>query len=169
MAGDRTTLSELEQEHILRTLRRCRGNRTHAAKSLGISLRGLRIKLATYAELGVEVPPPAEHHGSTNVSAGAHRPSKKQPIANRAVASPALDTHVRKQLGLSLRIFYDAVLCGPLPERSVELATRASERLPDCPALGIRILSDSPNPGGPVGMEQARSSIAPLNGRLGIA
>jgi hypothetical protein len=128
MAGDRTTLSELEQEHVLRTLRRCRGNRTHAAKSLAISVRGLRIKLATYAELAVEVPPPAEHHGSTCIFPDRHRPSKRKPVPNRAVASPALDTHVRK-LGLSLRIFYDAV---PLPERFVELATRASERLPDC-------------------------------------
>ena len=33
MAGNRITLSELEREHILSTLRGCRGNRTHAACS----------------------------------------------------------------------------------------------------------------------------------------
>ena len=36
------------------------GNRTHAAKILGISIRGLRIKLLSYAQAGVAVPPVAE-------------------------------------------------------------------------------------------------------------
>ena len=128
MAGDRITLSELEREHILSTLRRCRGNRTHAARSLGISVRGLRIKLATYSGMGVEVPS-AEHQGSTCVMADAHLSNKTGPIADRGSGLPRLDRHVRRQLGFSLRIFYDAVLCGPLPPEFVELATRASERL----------------------------------------
>ena len=55
----RIKLLDLEREHILNTLRQCRGNRTHTARSLGISVRGLRIKLASYAEMGADVPPPA--------------------------------------------------------------------------------------------------------------
>ena len=92
MAGDLTTLSELEREHILSTLRRCRGNRTHAARSLGISVRGLRIKLATYSGMGVEVPS-AEHQGSTCVMADAHLSNKTGPIADRGSGLPRLDRH----------------------------------------------------------------------------
>ncbi len=39
------TLPELEKLHILATLERCGGNRTHAAKRLGIAVRTLRNKL----------------------------------------------------------------------------------------------------------------------------
>jgi len=53
------SLSDVEREHILRMLERCAGNRTHAAKLLGISIRGLRQKLLGYAQAGVAVPPPA--------------------------------------------------------------------------------------------------------------
>jgi len=53
------SLSDMEREHILQMLERCRGNRTHAAKLLGISIRGLRQKLRGYAQAGVAVPPPA--------------------------------------------------------------------------------------------------------------
>jgi hypothetical protein len=97
------------------------------------------MKLAAYADLGVEVPPPVEHQGSTCPNADVYRLSKKEAIAVRAVARPALDMHVRKQLGLSLRIFYDAVLCGPLPDRFVELATKASR-----PTQGITSVDHSP-------------------------
>jgi two-component system NtrC family response regulator len=44
------TLAELERRFILQTLERCGGNRTEAAQSLGISLRGLQYKLKRYAE-----------------------------------------------------------------------------------------------------------------------
>jgi DNA-binding protein Fis len=53
------SLSEVEREHILRILERCRGNRTRAAKLLGISIRGLRQKLIAYVQAGFAVPPPA--------------------------------------------------------------------------------------------------------------
>jgi len=46
--GRQLTLAELEKEHILSALRRCDGNRTHAAKSLDISVRTLRNKLHEY-------------------------------------------------------------------------------------------------------------------------
>jgi DNA-binding NtrC family response regulator len=39
-------LRDIEQVIILETIRACGGNKTHAAKILGISIRGLRIKLS---------------------------------------------------------------------------------------------------------------------------
>jgi transcriptional regulator with PAS, ATPase and Fis domain len=42
------TLAEIEKRHILATLDRCKGNRTHAAKLLGVSIRTLRNKLHEY-------------------------------------------------------------------------------------------------------------------------
>jgi DNA-binding NtrC family response regulator len=52
------TVADVERDLILETLRRCLGNRTHAAAILGISLRTLRNKLTVYAAEGVSVPPP---------------------------------------------------------------------------------------------------------------
>ena len=42
------SLREMERKLILTTLDRTQGNRTHAAKLLGISLRTLRNKLREY-------------------------------------------------------------------------------------------------------------------------
>lgn len=42
------SLDEIEKRHILLTLERCGNNRTHAAKSLGVSIRTLRNKLHEY-------------------------------------------------------------------------------------------------------------------------
>lgn len=42
------TLATVEKEHILQTLKIARGNRTHAAQILGISLRTLRNKIRQY-------------------------------------------------------------------------------------------------------------------------
>lgn len=44
------TLADMEKTMILNTLDQCLGNRTHAAKILGISIRTLRNKLSQYAE-----------------------------------------------------------------------------------------------------------------------
>ena len=52
------TLAEIKREHILETLACCHGNRTRAAKFLGISLRGLRMKLRDFDQNGSMVPPP---------------------------------------------------------------------------------------------------------------
>jgi two-component system, response regulator FlrC len=41
-------LAEIEKRHILSTLDRCKGNRTQAAKALGVSIRTLRNKLHEY-------------------------------------------------------------------------------------------------------------------------
>ena len=44
------TISEVEKDMILNTVDHCLGNRTHAAKILGISIRTLRNKLNQYKE-----------------------------------------------------------------------------------------------------------------------
>ena len=46
-------LGEVEKEMIKRALSKTKGNRTHAAKLLGISVRTLRNKLAEYRNLGL--------------------------------------------------------------------------------------------------------------------
>ncbi|MEP3048233.1 MAG: sigma-54 dependent transcriptional regulator [Roseibium sp.] len=54
------TVSDVERDLILDTLDHCLGNRTHAAKILGISIRTLRNKLNQYTDEGVQVPGPGE-------------------------------------------------------------------------------------------------------------
>ena len=50
------TVNEVERELILHTLLRHRGNRTHAARMLGISIRCMRNKCHDYETLGIAVP-----------------------------------------------------------------------------------------------------------------
>ena len=47
------TAAEVERELILSTLQNAGGNRTHAAKTLGISIRTMRNKLTQYAHEGI--------------------------------------------------------------------------------------------------------------------
>ncbi len=47
------SLSDLEREMVKRALAKTQGNRTHAAKLLGISVRTLRNKLAEYRQMGL--------------------------------------------------------------------------------------------------------------------
>jgi two-component system, response regulator FlrC len=54
------TVADVERELILDTLDHCLGNRTHAAKILGISIRTLRNKLNEYEAGGVMVPEPGQ-------------------------------------------------------------------------------------------------------------
>jgi two-component system response regulator FlrC len=49
--GPVSSLKDMEKELIVRTLRKTGGNRTHAAKILGISVRTLRNKLHEYSDL----------------------------------------------------------------------------------------------------------------------
>lgn len=51
------TVGEVERELVLQTLARCDGNRTRAARVLGISVRTLRNKIREYSTSGIEVPP----------------------------------------------------------------------------------------------------------------
>jgi len=57
------TVEEIERELILQTLARCEGNRTHAARVLGFSVRTLRNKIRQYAADGADIPPHA-HAGA---------------------------------------------------------------------------------------------------------
>ncbi len=52
------TVATVERDLILDTLDHCIGNRTHAARILGISIRTLRNKLAEYLATGIEVAEP---------------------------------------------------------------------------------------------------------------
>jgi len=53
------TVEEVERALILRTLERCRGNRTSASGILGISVRTMRNKLKAFVEAGIPVVPAA--------------------------------------------------------------------------------------------------------------
>ena len=53
-------LEEIEKAVILNALRVHGGNRTHAAKALGIALRTLRNKIGAYREAGIAVPDAGE-------------------------------------------------------------------------------------------------------------
>lgn len=52
------TVAEVERGLILATLNHCGGNRTSAAKILGISLRSLHNKLTSYNAAGMAIPAP---------------------------------------------------------------------------------------------------------------
>jgi transcriptional regulator with PAS, ATPase and Fis domain len=58
-------LAELEKRHILSVLDRCKGNRTHAARILGVSIRTLRNKLHEYngTEPGLDENEPVQEQG----------------------------------------------------------------------------------------------------------
>jgi hypothetical protein len=109
------TLDDVERDYILSVRRRCDGNRTRASKLLGISVRGLRIKLAAYFEHGHQVPEP----GISGRAAG--------PLACAVPSGgrqPCLDSYVRHQLGLYLRIFYEGLASGPMPRDLTVLASQ---------------------------------------------
>ena len=54
------TVAEVERDLILDTLAHCHGNRTHAARILGISIRTLRNKLNEYGMAGIAIPEPGQ-------------------------------------------------------------------------------------------------------------
>jgi two-component system response regulator FlrC len=73
-AGLPLALATLEQMAILEALRRVNGNRTHAARLLGISLRTLRNKLRTLRLTGILAPDGQllPRHGRGAMSGAAH-------------------------------------------------------------------------------------------------
>ena len=52
------TVADVERDLIIDTLKHTLGNRTHAARILGISIRTLRNKLNAYVQEGMAVPAP---------------------------------------------------------------------------------------------------------------
>ena len=48
-----STVEAIERELVLQTLARCQGNRTHAARLLGLSVRTMRNKIRQYGTDGV--------------------------------------------------------------------------------------------------------------------
>lgn len=52
-------IKDLEAQFILQTLKHHNGNRTHAARTLGISLRTLRNRINELTSRGFAVAPPA--------------------------------------------------------------------------------------------------------------
>lgn len=57
-------LRDLETRFILETLKHHQGNRTHAARTLGISLRTLRNKINEFTAEGLEVMAPTSGRAS---------------------------------------------------------------------------------------------------------
>ena len=51
-----STVEAVERELVLQTLVRCDGNRTRAARVLGLSVRTMRNKIRQYATDGLDVP-----------------------------------------------------------------------------------------------------------------
>ena len=54
------TVGEVERELVLQTLARCDGNRTRAARVLGLSVRTMRNKIRLYTTNGIDVPAPVD-------------------------------------------------------------------------------------------------------------
>jgi DNA-binding NtrC family response regulator len=51
-----STVEAIERELVLQTLARFDGNRTHAARVLGLSVRTMRNKIRQYATDGLDIP-----------------------------------------------------------------------------------------------------------------
>jgi DNA-binding NtrC family response regulator len=51
-----STVGEVERELVLQTLARCDGNRTRAARVLGLSIRTMRNKIRLYSTEGIDIP-----------------------------------------------------------------------------------------------------------------
>jgi DNA-binding NtrC family response regulator len=59
--GEADSLNAIEKKHIFTVLEKCKGNRTHAAARLGISIRTLRNKLRGYKGEDTEQPSVADN------------------------------------------------------------------------------------------------------------
>ena len=81
MMEDDATLAEVVRTHIILTLAHCRGNRTHAAKALDISLRCLRNKLREYACAGIEVTGVQKQKSAGKIRRNGNSPPAPSPRA----------------------------------------------------------------------------------------
>ena len=63
------TLAAAVRRHIILALDACGGNRTHAARTLNISIRCLRDKLREYANAGIHATP-AQRSGAETRAGG---------------------------------------------------------------------------------------------------
>jgi two-component system response regulator HydG len=77
-------LREVERRHILRTLQRVQGNRTEAAKLLGISVRCLQYKLKAYAQ-SVDGLAPASALESVDTEADRDAIRSEPPLVSAAL------------------------------------------------------------------------------------
>ncbi len=59
------SMKDLETQFILETLKRHNGNRTHCARTLGISLRTLRNKINEFLAMGMSVTSPSKGRATT--------------------------------------------------------------------------------------------------------
>jgi DNA-binding NtrC family response regulator len=75
-------LEELERWYVLETLKRVDGNRTKAARQLGISLRGLQYKLRRYGTNAGSIEPEIPGGGATNGNLGGMRQWHERPSAS---------------------------------------------------------------------------------------
>jgi hypothetical protein len=69
-------LEELERWYVLETLRHAGGNRTKAARQLGISLRGLQYKLRRYGMNSGGVEPGAGGQGGSGTIPRSNGPDR---------------------------------------------------------------------------------------------
>jgi DNA-binding NtrC family response regulator len=77
-ADDLPTLAQLEKQHILAALDRCRNNRTQTAKVLDISVRTLRNKLNEYEGADGAGQPATDGHSPAGESACENAPTPRR-------------------------------------------------------------------------------------------
>ena len=82
-----STVGEVECALVVQTLACCDGNRTRAARMLGLSVRTLRNKIRLYSAEGIEVP------AHTEVPAP---PGSKLPGASEGALRPELRSESRQ-------------------------------------------------------------------------
>lgn len=59
-------IRSIVRRYILRAMLTCNGNKTHAARALGLNVRTLREKLKRYAAEGHEIPGPGKDGPATS-------------------------------------------------------------------------------------------------------
>jgi len=80
-----TTLEQLERVAVEQSLEQHHGNRTHAAKELGISVRTLQRKLKAWGEMRGHAGEPVSMREPTMKSEQSPRPWNTSPVAPRQV------------------------------------------------------------------------------------